>query len=499
MNPAAPGLFGKVYTLRDYVTRRLPREFVDAWDAWLQAGLAESVEQLGANWRDVYMTSPLWRFGLGPGLCGGSAWAGVLMPSIDGVGRCYPLTLAAPVQDSESLLHLLGTHEGEAWFARLESLSRSALADGFDLESLEQHLQACPPPCFTPIALALGAAAGAGPFARHIGMSSLEQTPAALRSLGAVLLNRCLPSHSLWCTAGSERGIGPGPALLLVEGLPPTDAYAALLSGHWSQGGWAMQSGPARALFDPDVTVRRPQAQAPAWRSWGLCKPGMKRELNEDALLERAGDGLWAVADGMGGHCAGDVASRAVVDALAGVPPAADLAGFADLAERALSEANGRLRRLAAESGDGRTIGSTVVALLARGGHCAFLWAGDSRLYRFRAGKLEQLTRDHSLLGDMAGVFSAGEMSSMGRCDVITRAVGAHEELRLSRGEDRAQAGDVYLLCSDGLDKELPHADIDALLKGIGPADAAPALMAEAEARGARDNVTVLVVEFFVA
>lgn len=100
---ARPGFYGKLPALGDFVSRRLPRQFIEPWDQWLQSAIAASREQLGSDWLDVYLTSPIWRFGLGAGVCGTGAWAGVLMPSVDKVGRYYPLTLAVPVPEAQSL------------------------------------------------------------------------------------------------------------------------------------------------------------------------------------------------------------------------------------------------------------------------------------------------------------------------------------------------------------------------------------------------------------
>lgn len=528
--PAAPGFIGKVPSHGDFVTRRLTAEFKHAWDQWLEAGITVSREQLGGNWPGVFMNSPVWRFALSPGLCGKGAWAGVMLPSMDRVGRYFPLTLAAPVADSSSLMDLFGGQAGRDWFAGLERLALSCREPGFNLEEFDQRLQAHPLPETAPGAS--GSLPAAGKFAQHVGLASLEQTAEGLRKASAALLNRLLPLHSLWCTGGA----GPvAPSLLLAEGLPPSDAYVALLTGQWAQRGWSMACIPASAppkappppaapispiapdippntdlptmpiamsiehFFDDAPTRPRPGPKAQwRWRSWGVCAPGLQRKLNEDAMARRDDAGLWAVADGMGGHHAGDVASATVQRGLEAVAPSKHLAEFAEQAESALQDANRQLRQLAAGSGVAdQVIGSTVVALLAAGKTYVFLWAGDSRLYRFRAGKLEQLTQDHSLYQDFArqGILTPEQMAETGRCNVITRAVGAEDTLQLSRGGGEAEAGDLYLLCSDGLNKELADGEIEAVLRETGRENIIQVLMEQAEKRGARDNITVVVIE----
>jgi len=523
-NPLLPGYYGKLPALGDFVTRRLPKQFVGPWDQWLQSAMLASRELLGEKWLDVYLTSPIWRFGLSPGICGESAWAGVLMPSVDKVGRYYPLTLAAPLGDTESLEHLFGPG-GNQWFEELEQLALSCLEDSLSLEAFDERLQANPAPRFVPQASALEVRDGkdkAGKFACHVGMKTLEQTPDAFVDLSAGLMDRFMPMRTLWGTSGSVR---IGASLLACEGLPPIDAFAALLTGEWSQRGWALISrgvrvfsgpqqlelpdavsaGSAPSAVDPvfdddDQPTTRPRPPSPAWnwRSWGISVVGNRRTLNEDNLIERADAGLWAVADGMGGHKAGDVASQNIVDALGKLAQGYSLSAFADNVGQCLQEVNAKLCRLAEQDiGEGQIIGSTVVVLLASGNRCIYQWAGDSRLYRYREGKLEQLTRDHSLLDDLQaqGLLSPEQLADPGRCDIITRAVGAAETLQLDRGECEAMPGDLYLLCSDGLDKELNREEIETVFRGNPTENIASILIAQAEERGARDNVTVVVVE----
>ncbi|CAG0985114.1 partial Protein phosphatase PhpP, partial [Anaerolineae bacterium] len=141
--------------------------------------------------------------------------------------------------------------------------------------------------------------------------------------------------------------------------------------------------------------------------------------------------------------------------------------------------------------------GSTVVVLTASRNRCIYQWAGDSRLDRYREGKLEQLTRDHSLLDDLSsqGLLGPEQLADPGRCDIITRAVGAAETLQLDRGECEALHGDLFLLCSDGLDKELKREEIEEVFRVAPKENVAAILVEQAEERGARDNVTVIVVE----
>jgi serine/threonine protein phosphatase PrpC len=241
-----------------------------------------------------------------------------------------------------------------------------------------------------------------------------------------------------------------------------------------------------------------PPGSAPRWqwRSHGISVVGYRRKINEDAFLERPDIGLWMVADGMGGHHAGDVASNTLVEILGGVEASLGLDTLERRVAQGIHEANARLHRLAKES-DGQIIGSTVVALLAQNLQCAALWAGDSRLYRYRGDRLEQLTSDHSLIEDLvkAGLMNAEEASlESSSSNIITRAVGAESELNLDGIRFDAQGGDIYLLCSDGLVKEVKASAIASQMEGGDIAACAQALIDAALASGGRDNITVVLI-----
>ena len=231
--------------------------------------------------------------------------------------------------------------------------------------------------------------------------------------------------------------------------------------------------------------------------SQAATHPGAVRTRNEDALVDRPDIGLWAVADGAGGHGSGDVASNAIAQSLLDLPVGLSAAEMLAQVRLRLMGVHGALQEQAAAQGgghgEGRIIASTVVVLLARGGHYACLWAGDSRIYLWRGGALSRVTRDHSLVQEMVdrGEIDEAAAESHPQANIITRAIGAMGALELDKLSSRVQAGDLFLLCSDGLFKELAEAEIAAMLTaGAGP----EALLDAALARGARDNVTAVVV-----
>lgn len=239
----------------------------------------------------------------------------------------------------------------------------------------------------------------------------------------------------------------------------------------------------------------------PALASWSasLSDPGMVRTVNEDACLELSSVGLWVVADGMGGHQAGDVASRMIVESLGAVPMGHGcMSELVDDVESRLTGVHQRLLEIASSSGQPMTIGSTVAALLSFRRQAVCLWAGDSRVYRHRDGQFEQLTRDHSEVEELvaAGQVLPEDAETHPSANVITRAVGAGDELELEMKYQELRDKDRYLLCSDGLYKELADHEIAALLPQGEVTEACGRLVELARSRGARDNVTVVVIQF---
>ncbi|MBD9354525.1 type VI secretion system-associated protein TagF [Methylomonas albis] len=504
------GFFGKVPGLGDFVSRRLPRHFIEPWDQWLQASMRSSQETLGDTWLSLFLVSPIWRFALSPGVCGTSAWAGVMMPSVDRVGRYYPLTLAQAVT-AESLLPLFSS-ESE-WFAHLEDAALSVLNESCDLDRFDKGLidigsadsmtlQRFQVDCNG------GGRASNGKLAFRFDLESLDQTDALFPRLSQSLIERFMPGYSIWA---SEGGQANQPNLLFCEGLPPIDAYAGFLQGMPQVGrSWHVQSykqiqsvKKAECVpSPPEVDAMAPQdlsmPNSSAWTSYGVTVVGNKRKHNEDALLDCPSHGLWVVADGMGGHQSGDVASRLVVDSLSTLEFAENLNSQVEAVSRKLHKINEELCRFATGIQQGSIVGTTVVALLAKAAECAAIWAGDSRLYQLRQGAFTQITRDHTLIDELmdSGVMSREVAAQQVGANVITRAVGGQLTLALDEVRFQAASGDRYLLCSDGLDKELSESEIAELMAAGDCQSAAEALINQALSRSGRDNITVLIAEY---
>lgn len=222
---------------------------------------------------------------------------------------------------------------------------------------------------------------------------------------------------------------------------------------------------------------------------------GLRRKVNEDSLLVRTERGLWAVADGMGGHDAGDVASSKVTESLLELPDADNLDQLVESAVAALKQVNQDLILLAGGRDSDRSIGSTVVGLAIADGQFRCFWAGDSRGYRLRDGQIIQLTRDHSLVQDLvdSGMLQPDEAVDHPNSNIITRAVGVAQDLRVDTVSGDVKTGDQFFLATDGVTRLISDEELASELTSNPPAHAARKLIDTVLARGAPDNASLII------
>jgi serine/threonine protein phosphatase PrpC len=232
----------------------------------------------------------------------------------------------------------------------------------------------------------------------------------------------------------------------------------------------------------------------PEYVSAALTHTGRVRTSNQDAFVDRSDARLWAVADGMGGHMQGDVASRMTCAGLSQVAPGKTIEQTVTDIERRMSHVNSKLYAAAIRPRNPVQSGTTLVAFVAHRTDCAVLWAGDSRLYRLRSGQLVQLTTDHTWAAQMAHQLPPGD-PLLEEDHSIMRAVGGEHSLQLEIRRDKVHLGDRYLLCSDGLTRELNADQIAQRLAAPDVNVAAQSLLDATLVAGARDNVTVVVIE----
>lgn len=223
---------------------------------------------------------------------------------------------------------------------------------------------------------------------------------------------------------------------------------------------------------------------------------GLKRKVNEDSILTLPDHDIWLVSDGMGGHQAGDYASRLIADAVATIPLGLDPAEKMHTLRERIQGAH-RAIQAEAESRGGGTIGATVVALILANGHFVGIWAGDSRIYRLRYGQIEMLTSDHSAVAEfvLAGKMSWDEADQHPQSNAISRAVGVGDDLELDKVRGEVIAGDRFLICSDGLTKYATFSMLENTLSNAPLETVGEQLMQIALSGGGADNISLIVVD----
>lgn len=230
------GYFGKVPVRGDFVGKGLPRSFRQPWDIWLQSVIDVTKKNLKTDWDQFYLTCPAYRFALSPGVCGKESWIGVMIPSVDQVGRYYPMVLARSlVNNADPFSAISGNDQ---WFHDAESLVLSCLSDGFSLGVFDAQVNKLEPEQLdseqddsTSVQRVIQTHPKS---AWRMTASNLDQPQLYSSLVHSVLQKYCL-SYSVWWTAGSDIVL---PSMIVGQGLPPLSGVSALLDGNWDQWGW---------------------------------------------------------------------------------------------------------------------------------------------------------------------------------------------------------------------------------------------------------------------
>ncbi|KRE88293.1 hypothetical protein ASG87_06665 [Frateuria sp. Soil773] len=251
------GFFGKLPGAGDFVQRRLPPRFVEAWDRGFELAVEGSRGALGGDWQDAYRASPAWRFLLGPGVCGESAWAGAMGPAADRVGRCFPMVLAAALAGPGDAAWMLRERGG--WFDAVERTLAEALADpSIGADSFDARVMALPGP------LGHGVAEDADPL-RGVDWSAASHwrlplpTPGAVAAQLAALWETLAATPGAWCLWWTRGGGRVPPCALATRGLPQPAAYAGFLDAARANGPWR-----SLGVFAPAQAARQADAPRPA-------------------------------------------------------------------------------------------------------------------------------------------------------------------------------------------------------------------------------------------
>jgi type VI secretion system protein ImpM len=226
------GLYGKLPAYGDFIFRNLNAAFINPWDEWLQHFVSGSREQLGDDWLDIYLTSPIWRFVISPGVIDNRMWAGSMMPSVDRVGRYFPISLVKSFAPNINPIDFMLRQND--WFDSLETHCLTALEgqiDADELTALVSEIDVSPNQSYQPT----NHFGEAGPMLLGLSSSGIEQLYNALPYVLNASLAAGLSSYSVWQTAGSEI---VSPVLFSCQGLPPTGSIASMLDGNWQQRNW---------------------------------------------------------------------------------------------------------------------------------------------------------------------------------------------------------------------------------------------------------------------
>jgi type VI secretion system protein ImpM len=239
MTVSRVGYYGKLPARADFVSRRLPEDFIKPWDAWVQSALAAGEAGGGEAWRQRFLASPTWRFALPAGTCGRAGWTGALCPSMDAVGRCFPFVLAAELPRAADIFTVMDA--GAGWFETLEAMAGATTRPDFELGRLDRPLPSLRSGAGGQTRWPSLGAAHSGGFWHEL--PSILAVTAALHRLPV-----SGPAATIWWTAGTS-AFGPG--IALTSGLIPAAAFPALIDGSWGDHGWTVTDGTAQA-DDPD-------------------------------------------------------------------------------------------------------------------------------------------------------------------------------------------------------------------------------------------------------
>ena len=248
------GYYGKVSTHGDFVSRGLPASFINPWDSWLQEAVINSRQQLGDNWLNCYLTGPIYRFVLAPGICGEHGWMGIMMPSVDRIGRYYPITIVT--KNRLNINPFLALVDEAEWFTNVEALALSSLADNFNLQQFNRELDLV---TANVNSSDCGAATTDEQITQQASNNAWQkslETGQTMSQLIPCFLDNLLKEHyfaySVWWTQGSEQVAS---SFLICEGLPPFDGVAAMLDGNWQKWGWEGNRFPALPFGAQDVPL----------------------------------------------------------------------------------------------------------------------------------------------------------------------------------------------------------------------------------------------------
>jgi type VI secretion system protein ImpM len=486
---SAVGFYGKLPSKGDFLQRRVSTEFIDVWDPWLQECMHLSRQALQANWLNAYLTSPVWRFVLAEGVCGSGAFAGVMVPSVDRVGRYFPLTLVAQLDVADCVLEI-ACGAGQQWFDAAEALALGALESAdLDLELFDSQvasLAGLPDADGVAESVYLRALLQKSQFGRrtaqwHTPLVSAHSLQHAINLFATRELERTLRPLALWWTHGSDV---VAPAWLCNNGLPAPESFVAMLAADWQHTGWESldpdsdrdrRMSPATLTFDPEAAAvtgadRVPEgwdlAAVPADThsmeilAWHEPVSRISAEPMPIHFVTRPDVGIWGVTSAAVGD-ERSVASQSVADMLQSMQQGATLSSLVEVVRRSLELVGQQLRPQS--TGEMTPMAQTIL-FLAHGTECAFVYSGDVQVIRCRSAEVTSivgLTATHDSAEEpSAAIGPATSLMALIESPIVSRS-------SISVLYESLVPGDVWLLSSAPLLNEF---DLPRLL-GVLTAD----------------------------
>jgi len=451
------GFFGKLPCNGDFIERRVPQAFLEVWDPWLQQCVHASRQSLQDAWLPSYLTSPLWRFVLSESVCGSGAYAGLLAPSVDRVGRHFPLTIVTQIDVAVCPLQF-ATHRA-SWFDALESLVIGALEDSnLNLDWFDTQVEGFAP-LLDPdsvdddrmlVEMFDGSRFPGQGYAWRAPLRSAGQLERAINAFAYHQLAAQLRPLAVWWTHGSRAA---APSWLSLRGLPSPQQFGAMLDGQWARDGWNSlgelraepEPGEPLPALEPVVDAESAPAALGAPR---VTLPDVQLsaiETNKAAFIVRPEIGLWAVA--ATGADDNPEAARMIADALQQLLPAPSLTSLVEAVRLTMADVHRRLRHLATRDVQRVDAHASLAAMLAVGAECAFLTAGRVQKLRIRARHVDTFAEP-----DDAGYREPGDSGSL--MDLLSAnpasddGIGAAGFVDLRVHYDRLQREDLWLLCA---------------------------------------------------
>lgn len=499
---ASVGFFGKLPCKGDFLQRRAPQEFVDAWDPWLQECIHASRQALRDGWLDAYLTGPVWRFVISSGVCGSGAYAGVMLPSVDRVGRYFPLTLVTQVDTDESPIEL--ACRGTAWFDAAEAVAIAALeATDLDIDAFDEQVASLSTQLPRNNAMHTSTLWSmqeelrfpAQGFQWQISLPSAHELQTAVNVLSFRVLAGQLRPMTLWWTDGAS---AVSPSWLVMRGLPAPPSFTAMLAGQWRQFGWNSSDltfEPAQAYIAPtegddDSPLARPPASVRATEpahAHGEAALDITSEApttrvsaveeNRAAYVSRPDCGLWAVVTPGPSEVDGDEAVEVdveavqmVADLLNQLPDAGSLSSLVESARNALLAGHRHLSQRSKSQ-------AHTLAVIVKGGEGAVLSAGALQLMCARGRELHPIV--DSIAADAvapaeAAASSGDSLMGLFEAEANTSApVGAPGFREVSVRYEQFVAGDAWILFGQPTVDDLGWSRLAALVASAMPLNVA--------------------------